>query len=233
MERIYFVGNPWPNGHRIINFKWSAHFKYEEEELKDRTGLYFDLHLETADYYEEDLDEDEDEENEENEEVDDWHAKIVWNNYHSCTMSSQEWDNKGFRVGSDEAPFDLETLDGKEYAIDFLSKDEQENLDLDLTAFDVYLLGHDATAFHSIKFTKVEGQSYQIDWKGKLALAYTGDYEFRYDFHTLISSTSFSGITIPDEITDHRAYELLERFVSKPTLFKLQNDNGKRKFIFK
>ena len=60
MDRIYFVDNPWPNGHRIINFKWSAHFKYEEEEvLKERTGLYFDLYLETADYYEEDLDLDE------------------------------------------------------------------------------------------------------------------------------------------------------------------------------
>ncbi|WP_066303805.1 hypothetical protein [Bacillus sp. FJAT-29814] len=231
MDRIYFVDNPWSNGHRIINFKWSAHFKYEEEEeLKERTGLYFDLHLKTAEYYEEDLDE---AESEEYEGVDDWHAKIVWGNYHSCTMSSQYWDNKGFRVGSDEAPFDLETLDGKEYAIDYLSKDKQENLDLDLTAFDVYLLGHDATAFHNIKFTKVEDQSYQIDWKGKVALVYTGDYEFRYDFHTLISSTSFSGITIPDEITDDRAYELLERFVSKPTLFKLQNDNGKRKFILK
>lgn len=230
MDRIYFVDNPWPNGHRIINFKWSAHFKYEEdEESKERMGLYFDLHLETADYYEEDLDEDEDED----EEVDDWHAKIVWNNYHSCTMSSQEWDYKGFRVGSDEAPFDLETLDGKAYEIDFLSKNEQENLNLNLTAFDVYLLGHDATAYHIIKFTKEEGQSYQIDWKGKLALAYTGDYKFRYDFNTLISATSFSGITIPDELTDHRAYELLERFVSKPTLFELQNDNGKRKFIFK
>jgi len=197
MDRIYFVDNPWPNGHRIVNFKWSAHFKDEEEE---------------------------------NEEVDDWHAKIVWNNYRSCTISSQEWHNKGFRVGSDEAPFDLEALSGKEYVIDFLTKNEKENFDFDLTAFDVYLLGHDATAFHTIKFTKVENHTYQIDWKGKLALAYKGDYEFRYDFHTCISSTSFSGITIPEEMTDFRAYELLKRFVSKPSLFALQNDNGKRKF---
>ena len=229
MDRIYFVDNPWPNGHRIINFEWGAHFKYEEK-WGEKAGLYFDLHLETADYYEEDEDEDEDAEDEAES---DWHAKIVWNNYHSCTLSSEEWNYKGFRVGSDEAPFDLEMLDGKEYAIDFLSKDEQEDLDLDRNAFDVYLLGHDASAFHTIKFTRLERKTYQIEWKGKLALAYVGDHEFKYDFHTIISSTSFRGISIPDEITDHRAYELLRRFVSNPALFELQNDNGNRRFVFK
>ncbi|MED4452011.1 hypothetical protein [Metabacillus fastidiosus] len=231
MDRIYFVDNPWPNGHPIINFEWSAHFKYQEEdESVGEMGLYFDLHLETADYYKED-DENEDDDNDEA--VSDWKSKIVWNNYHSCTLSSTEWDNKGFLVGSDKAPFNPETLDGKEFIIDFLSKDEQEDLDLDLTAFDVYLLGHDAAAFHTIKFTKIERSTYQIDWKGKLALAYVADYEFRYDFHTFISSVAFKGITIPDELTDNKAYELLERFISKPSLFELQNDNGKRQFVLK
>ena len=231
MDRIYFVDNPWPNGHHIINFKWGAHFKYEEvEEWEERVGLYFDLHLETADYDEEDLDEDEEDEDEE---ADDWHAKIVWNNYHSCTLSSEEWNYKGFLVGSDETPFNPEALDGKEYAIDFLSEEVQEDWDPELTAFDIYLLGHDATAFHTIKFTKVENQTYQINWKGKIALAYVADYEFRYDFHVSISSTSFAGITIPDKLTDLRAYELLERFVSRPELFEIKNDNGNRKFVLK
>ncbi|MGG3799587.1 hypothetical protein [Metabacillus fastidiosus] len=233
MDRIYFVDNPWPDGHPIINFEWSAHFKYkEEDESAGEMGLYFDLHLETADYYKED-DENEDEDDDNDEAVSDWKSKIVWNNYHSCTLSSTEWDNKGFLVGSDKMPFNPETLDGKEFIIDFLSKDEQEDLDLDLTAFDVYLLGHDAAAFHTIKFTKIEGSTYQIDWRGKLALAYVADYEFRYDFRTFISSASFKGITIPDELTDDKAYELLERFISKPSLFELQNDNSKRQFVLK
>ncbi|PDY51248.1 hypothetical protein COM88_33900, partial [Bacillus cereus] len=111
------MDNPWPKGHRIVNFKWSAHFKYaEEEELNGVAGLYFDLHLETADYDDE----------EDGEDVDDWHAKIVWNNFHNCTLSSEEWDFKGFRVGSDEVPFDLDLLNGKRFAIDFLSEDEQK-----------------------------------------------------------------------------------------------------------
>lgn len=230
MNRIYFKDNPWPNGHRIINFVWSAHFKYEEDEEKMH-GLYFDLHLETADYYEEDDEDDEDDE-EEDGEIDDWHAKIVWNNYHSCTLSSQEWDNKGFIVGSDEAPFDVKLLDGAEYKVDFLSEYEQENFDHEVTAFDVYLLGHDASAFHTIKFTKKEDCSYLIDWKGKLAQAYVGDHEFKYAFHTILSPVQFKGIIIPEQITDEEAYALLTRFVRQPELFELQNLNEKRRFIF-
>lgn len=227
MDRIYFKGNPWPNGHRINSFKWSAHFKYEEEE-EQKNGLYFDFHLETADYYEEDAEEENDDDDDE---IDDWQAKIVWNNYHSCTLSSQEWDNKGFLVGSDEAPFDFELLNGREYKIDFLSEEEQANLDLEMTAFDVYLLGHDASAFHTIKFSKNDGGTYQIVWEGKLAQAYVGDHEFKYDFHTVLSSVMFNGIDIPDEMTDEQAYVLLTRFVHKPSLYKLYRENGKRKFI--
>jgi hypothetical protein len=228
MNRIYFIDNPWPNGHRIINFEWSAHFKYNDDGEK-RDGLYFDFHLETADYYEEDAEEEEDADDED---ADDWHAKIVWNNYHSCTLSSQEWDNKGFLVGSDENLFDWESLDGHEYKIDFLSEEEQENFDHELTAFDVYLLGHDASAFHIIKFTKLDVDSYKIDWQGKLAQAYVGDYEFKYDFHTVLSSVSFSGIDIPDEVTDEQAYALLARFVRNPALFELHHENEKRRFVY-
>ena len=55
---------------KLLILSGCAHFKYaEEEELNGMAGLYFDLHLETADYDEEDLDE----EDEENEEEDDWH----------------------------------------------------------------------------------------------------------------------------------------------------------------
>jgi len=230
MKRIYFANNPWPNGHRITNFEWGAHFKYDEEvEAEDRAGLYFDFHLETADYYEEDKDEGED--NEDDEDIEDWQAKTVWSNYHSCTLSSEEWDIKGFRVGSDKSPFDLKSLDGMEYKIDHLTEEEQQELDLENTAFDVYLLGHVATSFHTITFTKVEGKTYNIDWKGKVAFAYVGDHEFQYDFHTVIPLASFRGITIPDELMVQDAYDLLRRFVQESGLFELQSNNGHKRFV--
>lgn len=109
----------------------------------------------------------------------------------------------------------------------------EEDFDFERTAFDVYLLGHDASAFHCIKLTKIEDATYQIQWNGKLAQAYVGDYEFRYDFHTVISSATFKGIDIPNELSDEEAYEVLERFVKNPSLFTLHNENGERKFIIK
>lgn len=229
MNRINFADNPWPNGHRIIHFDWGAHFKVDEdEEMDGRAGLYFDLHLETADYYEEDVDEDE-----EDEDISDWQAKIVWNNYHSCTLSSEEWDFKGFRVGSDESPFDLAHLDGAVYEVDHLNEEEQEELDIERTAFDIYLLGHDATAFHTIRFKKAEGQTYDIDWKGKVALFYVGDTEFCHDFHATINSVAFRGISVPEELTDEEAFVLLKRFVKEPESYHLSTIEGKRRFLIK
>jgi hypothetical protein len=74
-DRIYFKDNPWPEGHRIKVCVWSA---------KEVDGdVWFDMHLESFDYYSE-------REIEDDEDVDypsDWAAPIVWDNYHSSTSS--------------------------------------------------------------------------------------------------------------------------------------------------
>ncbi|NOU88869.1 hypothetical protein GC102_24425 [Paenibacillus sp. LMG 31460] len=42
------------------------------------------------------------------EEVSDWQAKIVWNNYHSCTLSSTyRGEASGFQVGKELNQFDI------------------------------------------------------------------------------------------------------------------------------
>lgn len=41
-DRIFFAGNPWPEGHPIRTFQWSAR-------LCDGM-VWFDFHLETIDY---------------------------------------------------------------------------------------------------------------------------------------------------------------------------------------
>lgn len=64
--RIFFTGNPWPEGHAIDEFRWSA----------ERRGadIWFDLHLVTANYYAEgDIEEDEDTDYET-----DWLSPGVW-----------------------------------------------------------------------------------------------------------------------------------------------------------
>ncbi|MEG0450873.1 MAG: hypothetical protein RR595_13540, partial [Lysinibacillus sp.] len=122
---------------------------------------------------------------------------------------------------------------GKTFLVDHFNKIEPDDFEFESTAFDVYLLGHDASAFHTITFTCIENNMYKLAWKGKLANMYAGDYAFKYDFHTEIAAAMFRGILIPSEMTDEEATQLLHRFVSQPELFKLHNNNGERYFSFK
>ena len=86
-NRIYFKGNPYPNGHQISKFIWSG--RIDEDQ-----NIWFDFHLESDKYYAEDESDDVEEPES------DWKAKIVWGNYHSCKISSTYWgeENKGIKL---------------------------------------------------------------------------------------------------------------------------------------
>lgn len=171
-NRIWFPGNPWPEGHPIKDFKWSA-------ELRDGM-VWFHLHLKTADYdSEREIEEDENEDHNSS-----WEAPSVWGNYHACTISSTNWHRGGFPV-CPAADYTVDDLDGYEAQVDLLPL--KEDFDWDDLAFHTYLLGHDSVAAHRIKFTR-RGTSdrFDIEWTGKIALVYAGDYEYRHDFRALI-----------------------------------------------
>jgi hypothetical protein len=171
-SRIYFKNNPWPEGHLLKNFVWEAEVKNGD--------VWFNFHLETTDYYSERDIDDEDEIEYES----DWKAPIVWGNYHSCTLSSNEWHNGGFKICSLK-DYSQDFLDGLEIEVD--SNPEQIE-DWENLAFHIYLLGHDAVAKHKIKFIRTGKSTFDISWCGKIAQAYVGDYEFKHDFHTTIKS---------------------------------------------
>jgi hypothetical protein len=167
-NRMTFIGNPWPEGHPIRTFDWTA-------ELRGNV-VWFHFHLETEDYDAEreadDLDED----------AGSWESPSVWHNYNSCKLSSTYWHDGGFPVCSVEQ-FSAEYLDGLEVRVD-----EPPIGDLEDLAFHVYLLGHDSVADHTIRFDRVPGTNrFDIRWHGKAALTYAGDDEFKYSFRAEIS----------------------------------------------
>ncbi|MBK1832378.1 hypothetical protein JIN77_16690 [Verrucomicrobiaceae bacterium R5-34] len=180
-DRIWFKGNPWPEGHPIKKFKWSS-------EVRDGV-VWFHMHLESEDYYSErDLYDPEPTEHDS-----DWEAPIVWGNYHSCTISSSKWHNGGFPVCSVEE-YSLDYLDGHVAIVDPLPI--SSDADLDELAFHTYLLGHDSVAGHSIRFVRRSGSDrFDIIWDGKIALVYAGDYDYRYNFNARISD-----VVAPDVI---------------------------------
>ena len=176
-DRIYFQANPWPEGHPITEFAWTA--KAVEGDV------WFDLHLKSADYYAE---RDIDYEDEETQALSDWESPAAWNNYHACTLSSTFWGNKGFRICRIEQ-YKPEFLDGLEMLVDTHPEAIE---DWDELAFHIYLLGHDAAAKHRIRFERIQGsQQFKIVWTGSIAAAYVGQYEFKHAFSASISSAQF------------------------------------------
>ncbi|MBK9035417.1 MAG: hypothetical protein IPL61_29870 [Myxococcales bacterium] len=211
--RIWFPGNPWPDGHAIARFVWSGR-------LDDR-GLWFDLHLESAAYDAADRaaggDDDDDD--------GDWRARNVWTNYHRCTLSSTKWrSDGGFLVGTAAAPFDPGQLSGGEFRVDPLPTgramvEDLDGDDDDDRPFNVYLLGHDTAADHRLRF-QPGPRGAQLSWTGRLALTYAGASEFRHTFSAEVSGARFTGFEITPGLPPDVARDLLAVCTTAPTRFR-------------
>lgn len=224
---IIFKDNPWPEGHKITEFVWSGRIEPE-------SGVWFDFHLETEDYYEGDEDyfkgdaEEEEEGDESNWKLIDWKSKITWGNYHSCILSSTYWEEeKGFLIGTKEDKLDFNRLVGKKIIVDPLETYNPEE-----PAFHIYLLGHDSAADHHIHFYRqISHDEFSISWKGKIAMSYLYDDEFDFSFEANISKAKFEGIFLPKELSVDEAYHLLSQFVKEPQRFQLTMKNDKPCFV--
>jgi len=173
-NRIYFKDNPWPAGHPIKCFFWSAEIKAGD--------IWFHFHLKTESYYSEfEYDESSDEAFED---ASAWESPAVWENYHSCTLSTNKWHKGGFKVCK-ISDYSMDLLDGLTIEVD----KNPENLDeWESLAFHIYLLGHDAVANHRIRFMRTEDDAFNIEWSGNIALAYAGDYDLNHEFKAFITA---------------------------------------------
>lgn len=193
-NRIYFKGNPYPNGHKISKFIWSGR-------IDENQNIWFDFHLESDKYYAEDESDDIEEPET------DWKAKIVWGNYHSCKISSINWgeENKGIKLSKNFGKFNFDSCIKNEFVVDKIPL--HEDYDYQDLAFDIYLLGHDSSANHKINF-EANDINYNIQWSGKIALTYGGDYNFDYEFMANINNVKFDGFHYPKSWTLEKAKEV-------------------------
>lgn len=230
MNIIYFKGNPWAEGHRILQFEWSGHLSEK--------GLHFDFEVLTAPYDEADQNSLEDEElydydeEDEDEDIDDWDSKAVWRNYNSFHLTSEDEEQQGLLIGSKERPFNEKTLTTTEWQVDFLTEEQMEYLDPEELSFSIYLLGHDSAAFHTIVFSQNQDCTYAIQWDGKIALTYAGQEEFQYEFHMKIDSATFEGFTIPSHMTDEAALALVKQYTVHPENFYIVNKKDQRLLVW-
>ncbi|MGX7669289.1 hypothetical protein [Plantactinospora sp. DSM 117369] len=211
--RIWFPGNPWPDGHRITEFAWTGR-------LDGDGRLWFDLMLKTADYdeaddepakgsAEEDVNDDEDD-------VEDFLAPTVWQNYHSCTIGSTWDDATGLVAATPGRPFRFAGPEPQRLTADPLPIADPDAA----PAFWIYLLGHDSVAAHQVDFVREpSGTGYRIDWQGRIALTYIGEQEFRYTFRAEIRDVELGHVGIPESMSVDQARAHLAELVDVPEWF--------------
>jgi hypothetical protein len=232
-NRIFFQDNPYPLGHEIIEFVWSGRLDEDGE-------FYFDFHLKTEDYYAGDPIT-EDEPTEEELDADDWHSKIVWGNYHACTMSSTFWGSDGIMIDKSKPKFNFANWPNTSLTADTLTPDALNSnlvmpadLEWDDLALNIYLLGHDACANHQIDITQTSA-TFNIAWTGKIALAYAGEDEFKYDFNANISEVKFDGFDYPQTLSQAQARENFAKIIANLDDFEfvdLNPKSNKREYKF-
>lgn len=211
--RIWFAKNPWPKGHAIVRAVWSGRLEPSGE-------LIFDFDIKSADY---DAD-DKPDADEEDELDDDWKAKIVWTNYGGVSLSSTKWGHAGIWVGSAKKPLAWRKLDGStiraDRATDTLPHEDES------AALGIYLLGHDGVADHALRFTRT-GKTWSIDWKAKIALAYTGNLELEHRMKLELRGIAFDGFAIPKGMSPKAARALFDASVTDPAEWTI----AKRRFV--
>lgn len=169
--RIYFVGNPWPEGHLIKDFAWSL--------TKDEQGYSLRFDIATAEYSAERSFPKDDLTGKSN-----WESPITWDNYCGCNI------NGGFHLCSSNTD-PISALTKGPHFVDML---QDTDWDIDALHFEPYIRGHDAMAFHEILIEQNSAGNFDITWKGKIALFYSGEKEFNYEFKAVIPNVSAPAI---------------------------------------
>jgi len=158
------------------------------------------------------------------EDLSNWDSKMVWSNFHSCSISSTKWDIGGILVGNKDKKFNFSEMDNLFFHADPLPRSDDFDYDKDLP-FGIYLLGHDDCADHQISIKKNKNGKFNIEWKGRIALAYSGEFEFNHEFYASIEDVVFEEVFYPKEMSKEEARKCLEKFSRNCQELKLTSDN--------
>ena len=193
-NRIWFKDNPWPDGHGLKEVRFYG--------LLREDGVYLHLEIKSENYYAkegyenlQDIADEHDEILEKKGIEDEWKYYGGWLNFHACHIQP----NKELLLGNEQHPFTIQTLPNLMLEADHPPPESETwgGISFDNLAFHCYILGHDAVGYHSIRSKSAKSPfSYNIDWHGKVALAYMGDEEFRYSFEIQLRDIPFEGFLV-------------------------------------
>lgn len=227
--RIWFEGNPWPNGHAIKTAEFFITLSEAGEGAwPPEAGAYLGLKIESQYYYAEMSDEEQKQAYEADAKsidqdiaTDDWESFIVWQNYHACTLSASN-----AQIGTRSHPFELGAAQTK-LIFEQGKKAVSYNQDRESSAFIGYILGHDSLADHELLITETPGCPgfFDIKWSGAVALTYVGAEEFSYRFRAEMTRVPFLGIEGP-RYQESRERKSLFGLLRKHEWYDLRQDRS-------
>ena len=214
-DRIFFSdGNPWAEGHAVKRC-------YLDAQIYEGDLLQVIIHFESNEYCDNDggqfLD---------NGKEGDWESKTVWNNYHSCNI-----DGVILRATPGN-PISLESLESSVHHIDPLPEALERFVEDELE-FSIYLLGHDSVADHRIELGELSEAGYPMKWTGRIALSYSGEYDFDYAFALESTLKPLSRVWYPQEWDDAKAEEVLSDLMREAEKFRLGTVDGRKAFVLR
>ncbi len=194
--RITFPGNPWPNGHRVIECALTANLQLFNDPLSNgnelRRRLAVGVELRTADY-----DEEPPTTSDDDPDATDWNSPGAWTNYGSCWLGpSASSETPGITVSDGTVPFAFGAPNYR-FTSDMLPVEWDRFMAT--AAFGIYLQGHDAVAGHEIALhSRQDNGTYTVDWTGRIASAYIGHTTFDHTFVAHITGVSLESIMMFD-----------------------------------
>ncbi|RLK58789.1 hypothetical protein [Actinokineospora cianjurensis] len=187
--RIWFQDNPWPEGHAIATFEWTAG-------LDDNGHLWFDPVLITEDYDAERMPEEPPDRTRE------WDSPELWTNYEGCLI--EPLDQHAFLAATPGSPFSFTATEPRTLTLDPLPEPPDAR-----HAFQFHLLGHDTCADHTFVITRQPDGHHRIDWTARIALTYAGETEYLHAFRAELHDCVPTHITYPAEMTPDQAHHHL------------------------
>jgi hypothetical protein len=131
------------------------------------------------------------------------------------------------RLDAPPHPFDWRELDGRSIGLDPVAALAPDWSPTD-QPFQIYLLGHDAVADHVVDIRSgSEPGLFDVRWRGRIALFYTGQETFDHRFEADIRDAPFAGFELdlesaPPSGRAAAAAKLAREFLVDPEAWRLE-----------
>jgi len=189
--RIKFLGNPWPDGHPLKDFRLGVLLHESRGDIPAKATL--DLRFRSEDYCYP-ATSDVELSNIQDKEAPKWESINSWLSYGAAYATSIA-SHEDMVIADTKSGFDIECLNDFTRVIDPIPDTiTDDDTKLEIPAFHSHILSWDDMADHHMTIKRNPNSGlYDVYWKGKCDRSEIGNYRFQHEFEIEVSDVPFSG----------------------------------------